>query len=199
MALMAAGKTKTLALILVIATLLPAASAWQEKLRSVTLARTCIPGAVALANLHLPTTYVPQVQDTTSGGNSSSNGTTNYDSWKAWSPSCSTRQPKGCLDLVQDFCRSSFALCIFSLFLSFVILSMPDQVGDKCLLDHNDYWQGRMIANTCLYVALVLTLAANYVASNGSVLVYMFYVLGAPAAMIVGAVIWISTPGIGAI
>ena len=164
-----------------------------------TLARICMSGAVAIADLQLPAAYAPQVQDTTSGGNSSSNGTTSYDNW-TWTPFCSVRQ--ACLERVEALCGSFFALSIFSMFLSFVILSLPDQVGDKCLLEHNDYWQGRMIANTCLYLSLVLTLAANYVASTWNpfnLWVYGTYVVGAPAAMLVGAYIWIYTPGIGAI
>ena len=159
LAVMASSKTTTLALILVIATLLPAASAWQESLRAVTHARMYISGVVAIATL--PAGYVSQVRD--------HRVLLSMDIRNGSTPVLVTRNIGNDEDLnyspvailVQACCMPAFMLCIISLFASFVTVTMLDQVNGICLLDDRSFWRIRCVANVSFFAALFLAMSAS--------------------------------------
>ncbi len=155
-----------LAIILASALLLPAASAWQEKLRAANFNRICVSGALAIVTLQLPTLSVPQVQLATT-----SNATTNFDKTDPLDASCSTKQ--ACV--MQFMCLLALNFYVTALFVSLVISRMPDQRGDVCLLDDKFYAFHRCAADASLGAGLLLTLmACGYVVLRNALALWLF-------------------------
>ena len=124
---MAYSKVAILAIILASAFLVPAESAWQDKLRAANQNRIQASGALAIVTMLLPMASVPQVHDATTN-----NETTKFNKTSPWDDSCLTKQ--GCI--VQYLCILALTGYIAGLIVTLVLSSMPDQMGDKCLLDH---------------------------------------------------------------
>ena len=66
---------------------------------------------------------------------------------------------------MQLFYMTAFMFCIVSLPASYVILTLPDEVGQTSLMDHRDYMRLRDIAGVTLYAAMFMALIANTIAA----------------------------------
>ena len=128
---MAFKKSAVLAFILISTALVPAASAWQEQMRSVTQARMMISGVLALGTL--PSIYIhQQAQNTTS-----------------------EKFPADKSSAAQLFLILGFAFAVVSLGASYAILALPDEMGGTSLIDHWAYWVLLCVAISGLFMALL--------------------------------------------
>ena len=147
---MALSKAAMVALIVALATLIPAASAWQEQMRDITRARMYITGAMALATF--PSANVRQFQDPTMSSLSDKNATKPRDTYD-WGPSCFTRQ--ACL--VQLAFQISFLLSALSTLASYVSLTLPEEVAGTSLINHWSYKMIRFVAIYGFFFAFTFT------------------------------------------
>ncbi len=154
---MAISRTTVLGLILATLVLAPTASAWQEKLRTVTLTRIYISGALAAATL--PAAYIPQAQDTVGSTLGNANTTPSDADGKTGR---SSRDGSG-FD-VRLMCMLTFRFCIYSSVVSCAILSMPDEDAGVCLVDRQAYKFLRFFANLLFLLAIFTAFLATAVA-----------------------------------
>ena len=145
-----------LAFILALATLVPAACAWQEEMRALTQARMTIAGALAIATLP---SVNHQLQNT-------SLLDIPVDKSK-WTPGeC---QAAG----VQMFFIFTFIASLVSLFASFVSLTLPLPDEDASTVYYLAYWSVRAVATfsviiavMTIVVAIAFAVAMNYYGGN---------------------------------
>ena len=154
---MALSKTATVALIVALATLIPAVSAWQEKMWTVTKARIMISGAMAIATS--PSIFVHHFQDPIVNDLLDKNYIKPIDTYD-WGPSCFSRQ--ACV--VQVLLQMSFLLNMVSFLASLVTLTPPDEVGGTIFIFHWSYNNVRNVAGCAFFIAWFFTCTAAVIA-----------------------------------